>query len=165
MLAAIIISNGILFNNIHHDLASTQSRIAELTSNKTSPAPSLNASTSLAQRAANLTMIELINLIQPTIVRITVSAPGIEASGSGVIIRNSGYIITNHHVIENATSINITLYTQKQYSASVMTSDSNLDLAILKMAAGKSNLPYAELASISDVIVGQEVVAGGFPIG
>jgi S1-C subfamily serine protease len=112
-----------------------------------------------------LTMGDLFSLLQPVIVRVDVKGTGFVGAGSGIIIRSDGYIITNQHVIDGATSITIILSNDQQYAATVTSSDANLDLAILKLTGGPSNLPVATLGSSSDVAVGTVVIAGGFPLG
>jgi S1-C subfamily serine protease len=111
------------------------------------------------------TMGDVFSQIQPVVVRIDVSGTGFQASGSGVIIRSDGYLITNQHVIDSATSITVTLSNNKQYPATVNSIDANIDLAILKLTGSPSNLPVATLGSASDIVIGGVVIAAGFPIG
>jgi S1-C subfamily serine protease len=66
-----------------------------------------------------LTMGDLFSQIQPIIVWVDVTGQGFTASGSGIIIRSDGYIITNQHVIDSTTSITITLSNNQQYPAAV----------------------------------------------
>jgi S1-C subfamily serine protease len=115
--------------------------------------------------STTMTMGDLFSLIQPVIVRVDVEGPGFQASGSGIIIRSDGYIITNQHVIDNATSITITLSNDKRYPATVTSSDVNIDLAILKLSGSPSNLPVAVLGSTGDIVIGGIVIAAGFPLG
>jgi serine protease Do len=110
-------------------------------------------------------MVDLIQAIQPVIVRVDVVGAGFQASGSGIVFRKDGYVITNAHVVENATTITITLNTGQQFSATVSSGDSNIDLAILKMNNSPSNLTAAILGSASDIVVGGTVTAAGFPLG
>ncbi len=83
--------------------------------------------------------------------------------GSGIIIREDGLILTNNHVIEDASDIEVTLSTGETYKAKVIGSDSVSDLALLKIEA--SNLPFVTLGDSSTVKVGQFVVAIGNPYG
>jgi serine protease Do len=112
-----------------------------------------------------LTMVDLIHAIQPVIVRVDVVGPGFQASGSGIIFRTDGYIITNAHVVESATKITITASDGQQYPASVSSSDATLDLAILKIPNSPPGLMAAVLGSASDIVVGGTVTAAGFPLG
>ena len=112
-----------------------------------------------------LSMGDLFTLIQPDIVRIDVTGSGFTASGSGIIIRANGVVVTNEHVTDKATTINVTLSTNQQYPATVTASDSTLDLALLKLTGSPANLPVATLGTTGDIIIGGLVVAAGFPLG
>ena len=72
-------------------------------------------------------VVSLIPSMTPVVVRTDVTGQGFKAAGSGFIIDNRGYIITNQHVIDQATSISLTLNSGKQYTAIVSSSDQNLD--------------------------------------
>ena len=117
------------------------------------------------QSTTNISMVDLITLIQPMIVRIDAPNPNALVSGSGVIIRSDGYIITNDHVIDSATSITVTLSNGRQYHATVTAADADLDLAILQLGGNPGVLPSALMGTTADIIVGGVVVAGGFPLG
>jgi serine protease Do len=117
------------------------------------------------QTTTAISMSELFSLIQPVIVRIDVTGDGFQGSGSGIIIRNDGYIITNQHVIDSTTSIMVTLSNSQQYPATVTASDTNLDLALLKLTNSPSDLSAATLGSSSDIAIGGIVVAAGYPLG
>lgn len=84
-------------------------------------------------------------------------------AGSGVIVTSDGYIITNNHVIDGATSINVTLRSGETYPATVVGLDDQLDVALLKVEA--TGLTPASIGTSSDLIVGQTVVAIGNPLG
>ena len=72
------------------------------------------------------------------------------SSGSGVIISDDGYIITNNHVVENATEINVTLENKDEYTAQVIGTDPSTDLALIKINA--NNLEHLTFADSDDVI-------------
>lgn len=84
-------------------------------------------------------------------------------SGSGIIFREDGYIVTNYHVIENATSVTVTLNDGTEYDARIVGSDSSSDLAVLKVEA--SGLPTAEFGDSDELQIGELVVAIGNPLG
>ena len=84
-------------------------------------------------------------------------------SGSGIIIREDGYIITNQHVIEGATSVTVILSNNEEYEASIVGEDEKTDLAVIKINA--NNLTAAELGKSSDLEVGEKAVAIGNPLG
>lgn len=83
------------------------------------------------------------------------------SSGSGVIISADGYIVTNNHVIENASRIDVSLEDNSRYAARVIGTDPTTDLALLKIEAG--NLPYVRFGDSDKVRVGEWVLAVGNP--
>ena len=88
--------------------------------------------------------------------------PEQRASGSGVIISDDGYIVTNNHVVENADEINVTLSNKKTYKAKVIGTDPSYDLAVIKVEA--AGLPFLMYGNSDDVKVGQWVLAIGYPL-
>ncbi len=88
--------------------------------------------------------------------------PEQRASGSGVIISDNGYIVTNNHVVQQADEIMVTLSDKKTYKAKVVGSDPAYDLAVIKIEA--SALPYLIYGNSDDVKVGQWVMAIGYPL-
>ncbi|WKL50387.1 trypsin-like peptidase domain-containing protein [Flavobacterium pectinovorum] len=83
-------------------------------------------------------------------------------TGSGVIISEDGYIVTNNHVIKDATEIEITLNNKKSYKAKLIGTDSKMDIALLKIDADEK-LPYSAFANSDSVKVGEWVLAVGNP--
>jgi len=83
------------------------------------------------------------------------------ASGSGVIISEDGYIITNRHVINNAEEIEVVLNDKRTYSAKILGDDSNSDLALLKIEEKK--LPFLKFDNSNHLKVGEWVLAVGNP--
>ncbi len=88
--------------------------------------------------------------------------PEQRASGSGVIISNDGYIVTNNHVVDNADEINVTLSNKKTYKAKVIGTDPSYDLAVIKVEA--AGLPFLLYGNSDDVKIGQWVLAIGYPL-
>ena len=85
------------------------------------------------------------------------------AQGSGVIIDTKGYIVTNVHVINGATSIRVFTYSDKTYNALLVGYDAEADIAVLKIVAtGLKSLDYGDS---DDVKVGEKVLAAGNPAG
>ncbi|TVR74763.1 MAG: Do family serine endopeptidase [Marinilabiliales bacterium] len=82
--------------------------------------------------------------------------------GSGVIISEDGYIVTNYHVIENATAVEVVLNDRRSYEASIVGSDPNSDIALLKVEA--EGLRYIEFGDSDDLRLGQWVLAVGNPM-
>ena len=85
------------------------------------------------------------------------------ASGSGFILTEDGYILTNYHVIENSSSVQVTTYDNTAYSASIVGYDKSNDIAVLKIDA--TGLTPVVLGSSDDLYVGDEVMAIGNPLG
>jgi Do/DeqQ family serine protease len=84
------------------------------------------------------------------------------ASGSGVIISDDGYIVTNNHVIDEADEIKVTLSNKKSYTAKLVGTDPSSDLALLKVDA--TGLPFLLYGNSENVKVGQWVLAVGYPL-
>jgi len=84
-------------------------------------------------------------------------------TGSGVIINDKGYIVTNNHVIDNADEVEVTLYNNESYKATVIGTDPTTDLALLQIHA--DNLKTMALVNSDDVEVGEWVLAVGNPLG
>jgi len=105
--------------------------------------------------------------VAPAVVGISNKAVGAwntsEGSGSGVIFKNDGFIITNYHVIEGATEIKVKLSNDNILKAKVIGIDARSDLAVIKVQA--NNLPIAKFGDSSKVKVGDLAVAIGNPLG
>lgn len=86
-----------------------------------------------------------------------------QASGSGVIIRPDGYIVTNNHVVENATKIEVTLNNKQTYTAKVIGTDPATDVALIKIEA--EGLPVIEFGDSEQLRLGEWVLAIGSPLG
>lgn len=83
-------------------------------------------------------------------------------TGSGVIISEDGYIVTNNHVIKDATELEITLNNKKTYPAKLIGTDSKMDIALLKINTDEK-LPYTVFANSDSVKIGEWVLAVGNP--
>src|SRR5215470_18825861 len=87
-----------------------------------------------------------------------------QGSGSGVIISQDGYILTNNHVVDGAQEVTVTTSDKQEYKARVIGRDDKTDLAVLKVAATGA-LPMAPMGHSADLKVGEWVVAIGNPFG
>ena len=87
----------------------------------------------------------------------------VKGSGSGIVISPDGYVLTNDHVVENASKIIVTLKGGKQYDADIVGVDELTDLALLKLD-GK-NFPYVKMGNSDNLIIGEWVIALGNPFG
>ena len=87
----------------------------------------------------------------------------LSGAGSGVILTTDGYIVTNYHVVEDARQITVTLHDDSTYTATVVGSDQQSDIALLKIDA--TGLTPAVLGDSDSVQVGEVVIAVGNPMG
>jgi len=85
----------------------------------------------------------------------------VEGTGSGVIISEDGFIVTNNHVVEGASIIDVTLNNKKTYRAAIVGTDPSTDLALIKIE--EKNLPFIRFANSDEVKVGEWVLAVGNP--
>lgn len=85
------------------------------------------------------------------------------SSGSGFILREDGYVVTNYHVVEGATAVDVILHDGTEYPAEVTGYDSTNDIAVLKIEA--TDLSAVSIGSSDDLIIGDMVVAIGNPLG
>ena len=86
------------------------------------------------------------------------------STGSGFVLTEDGYVVTNHHVIEGATGVTVTMSDGTEYTATVVGSDSTNDVALLKISEEVS-LPAVTIGSSDALRVGDQVVAIGNPLG
>ncbi len=89
---------------------------------------------------------------------------GAQSLGSGVIVDEDGWIITNHHVVQRAGIIHVVLANGSKYEGQLISDDENNDLALLKIESEKQ-LPYIEIASDINPLLGETVIAVGNPFG
>jgi len=135
----------------------------------------VNSSTTLTQvttvaqvttlNASQTDVIGIIKKIDPSICRVDVTGNGFTAGGTGFFVDARGYVLTNQHVVNGAISINVTLMDDTSSSATVVGSDSNRDLAMLKLSTSRTDFPVLTLASSANAVLGEDVITGGFPLG
>lgn len=116
--------------------------------------------------------IDVVKKTMPSVVEITTEVAGFNSfmgqyitsgAGSGVILTQDGYIVTNHHVIEDASSITVRIYDGKEYKATLVGTDKQTDLAVLKIDA--TGLTPAKLGDSDTLEVGELAIAIGNPLG
>ena len=110
-----------------------------------------------------LTFQQIYQKMIPSVVSIVTATETGTASGTGIVMTEDGYLITNEHVVDGAVSIQVLLQDESQYPASLVGSDAVSDLAVLKIDA--SGLTAAEFGNSDEVQVGDTVVAIGDPLG
>jgi serine protease Do len=108
-----------------------------------------------------LTPNEAAQKVGASTVTVLVTTEAGSGNGSGFVYSADGYIITNHHVIEGATSVQVVLSTGVAYDATVKGYNEEADVAVLKIEA--EGLVPAELGSSADLLVGDDVLAVGTP--
>lgn len=116
-------------------------------------------------------VVRVVETVGPAVVSIRVKVPrgrsapagtG-EGAGSGVIFTPDGFILTNNHVVENATDVQVSLPDGSSYTAQVIGTDPATDLAVIRVPA--SGLPFAELGDSAKLRPGQLAIAIGNPLG
>ena len=101
--------------------------------------------------------------VGPSVVQVNVEEATQESLGSGVIYRKDGYIITNNHVVEGASSLNVAFADGTTERANVVGRDPNTEIAVIKV--DRDNLPAAKFGDSDNLAVGQLAVAIGSPSG
>ncbi len=117
------------------------------------------------------TRAQICEIAAPSVVGIDILSPvsywgqiyEAEGSGSGVVLTEDGYIATCAHVVENATSIKVTLNDDTQYEATIVGTDKRNDIAIIKIDA--QSLTPAQIGDSDMLTVGEDVIAIGNPLG
>jgi serine protease Do len=122
---------------------------------------------------ANQPIVQIAEQVSPAVVGVTVSANQMTVDnslaeqeygyGTGFIISENGYIVTNNHVVSGSDSIKVTMYDGTEYPASIVGADIATDIAIIKIDA--ANLTVAALGNSDTLKVGETVVAIGNPLG
>ena len=111
---------------------------------------------------------EVVRLVQDSVVEIytATGSYGSGSAGSGVIISETGYVLTCHHVVEGANAVVVKLKNEKEYNAQLVGTDSNTDLAVLKINPAEGETLVAAMHGISgNLVAGETVVAIGNPLG
>lgn len=125
-----------------------------------------------ASSARNTPVVQVAKNVGPAVVGITNKAVArdffnrqfeVEGVGSGVIFRSDGYIVTNHHVIDSAREIIVSLSDGNTVNGTLVGSDEMTDIAVVKVDA--KDLPAAKFANSDEILVGEPVVAIGNPMG
>ncbi|WP_304127408.1 S1C family serine protease [Mogibacterium diversum] len=133
-------------------------------SNRTPSYKNLSTSSLQSATGGKLTIDEIASKNADAVVEIMTTSGGTsEGAGSGVIVKSNGYIVTNYHVIDGATTIVVRLHSGKNYSASIVGYDEQTDIAVLKIDAPKLNA--VTIGRSSKLSVGDLAVVIGNPLG
>jgi S1-C subfamily serine protease len=128
-----------------------------------------SSSATLVAQANQATINSIYKTVSPSVVMITAAVTGNSrsgtgtATGTGMVIDNQGNILTNYHVIEGASSIKVQLSDGSAYTATVVGTAPQDDLALIKSDAPSTKLNAVQLGDSSAVQVGDEVIAIGYP--
>ena len=121
------------------------------------------------QTSSKFSLMEIFEKTEASVVQVNVRSadgrimPG--SMGSGFVYSDDGYIITNNHVIDNAKKVTVTFLDGESYIAQIIGTDSDLDLAVLKVQTGSTYLQPIPIGDSSQLKVGQEIAAIGNPFG
>src|SRR5436305_7916220 len=113
--------------------------------------------------ASGDSVVEIAQRVRPAITQVRVEGKQGDSSGSGVLFRSDGHLLTNFHVIDGADAVKVVLDTGRELTAKVIGSDPENDVAVLKIDGGP--FPVATLGSAADLHVGQPAIAIGSPLG
>ena len=111
---------------------------------------------------ARADVVAIADRVRPAIAQLKVER-GRSGSGSGVLFRSDGHLLTNAHVVDGATSVSVVLSNGREVPARVIGLDADSDTAVVKIDGGP--YPVAELGTTTDLKVGQEAIAIGSPLG
>jgi len=109
-------------------------------------------------------VVDIAERMRPAIVRLDVKSDNGQGSGSGVLFRDNGYLLTNAHVVREASSVNVILANGDELDGDVVGRDDRTDIAVVKIEA-ESAFPIATLGSAVNLKVGQPAIAIGSPLG
>jgi S1-C subfamily serine protease len=124
-----------------------------------------------ATSGRSTSIADIASKARPWVVNIDVSArqqtifgdAQVQGTGSGIILRSDGHIVTNAHVVDGASGIRVTLASGDEVSAKLIGADPETDVAVIKV--NRNDLPAAVIGSVKDVVVGDLAVAIGSPLG
>ncbi len=123
-----------------------------------------------ALEAHDRAVMDVVAMVAPSVVQIIIDLDdALFASGSGVIISSDGYVLTNNHVIEGRaliegqSSIEVKVGNGATYDGEAVFTHETLDIAIVEIVSNRTDFPALVLGSSSDVTVGEEVLAVGYP--
>ena len=114
-----------------------------------------------ADRSSPITVSEVVDKVSPAVVRIEAG----DYMGTGMIIDETGYILTCNHVVEEVEYVKVMLQGGGQYDATLVARDANKDLAILKLSATGISFPTVDFGSADGVKIGHEIIAVGYSLG
>lgn len=150
--------------------ALTTTLLGHTTTTATSTTPSSSSTTTSTSSQSSTTAESIYKQVSPGVVTITTQTAGRfgaagQATGSGIVLDTRGDILTNNHVISGAQSVTVTFSDGSTARGTVVGTDANLDLAVIKVSVASSKLHPVTLANSDSVQVGDTVYAIGAPFG
>lgn len=139
------------------------------TSGNTNNNPNEKNNEATPKNKENMSTEKVVKLVSPAVVTINVSSGYAgndkQGLGTGFIVNKDGTIVTNYHVIENASNIKITFSNGNEANATVIAASKQYDLAILKVEGNMEMPGIAKLADNDNINAGQDILAIGNPLG
>jgi len=99
--------------------------------------------------------------IEPAVVRVETT----DSVGSGMVIDESGYVLTCNHVVEDTQTVTIIFMSGEQYGATIVGRDESRDLAVIEITASGLDLPIATIGDSAELDVGEDIIAVGYSLG
>ena len=165
LIYALFIRQDMQYNSLNTDLKDTQSKINEIANNliKTKETlANLNESLKLQmEKLKSQTSGDFSSVIEDAIKSVVTIRTDI-SQGTGFIINNEGYLVTNAHVLVGGKKVEAITYEQNRLSAELIGYDGELDIALLKVSGNYKSLT---LTNSDDVQIGEKVIAIGNPLG
>ena len=164
----IAFSGGILGGYLANRVSNTTVGTEKVVDSTSYSAPEFTSSTD-----GSMTVSEAFEKVKPAVVTIsttTIENSGgmfnqqVEGIGSGFIINEDGYILTNYHVVEGSNNVTVILSTGEEVAATVVNYDQKKDIAMIKLADGTKVPAVAELGDSDAIYPGQDVLAIGTPL-
>jgi len=174
--AVLVFGIGYVGTWVAHEQIGTLSNDREAAQSNTSTDTSTNKQfefiSNIARTGGELTLPQLFEAANPAVVAISTEGAGHNAfgwmverpsSGSGFLVSPNGYIVTNNHVIENASSITVLMADGSEHPATVIGRDSSSDIAVIKIQG--TDFPHLTFGDSDSLQVGEQVAAIGNPLG
>ena len=121
------------------------------------------------EKTSNFSLTEIFERTEESVVQVNIRSDNAINNrgnmGSGFVYKDDGYIITNHHVVDNAERVTITFLDGESYIAKIIGTDADLDIAVLKVEIGSTYLQPIPIGDSSNLKVGEPIAAIGNPFG
>ena len=121
------------------------------------------------EKASNFSLTEIFERTEESVVQVNIRSDNAINNrgnmGSGFVYKDDGYIITNHHVVDNAERVTVTFLDGESYIAKIIGTDADLDIAVLKVEIGSTYLQPIPIGDSSHLKVGEPIAAIGNPFG